>query len=352
MKTVDYLIIGQGLSGTCVAQKLVEAKKSILVIDELRDNQASRVASGIWNPISFKRLSKVWLADEMIPALNSFYAEAEQQLTTDFTADQHMHRVFASRKEIDEWLTRCDNPAFDGLMDEKIIPPKNPGLNTPSGLGRVSQSGRIDTAKWLDAARSYFLAHNLLIEAAFDFEKLELTETGICYEDVEASGIIFCEGMYAASQNPYFSYLPFRLTKGEVLTIYCPNLNLSEIVSGGVFILPLGGDLYKVGATYDWDNLDFEPTDTARKELVTSAKKILDLPFNVVAHEVGIRPTVRDRRPFIGTHPEHKQLHIFNGMGSRGVLIAPLMADDFVRYLETGEGLHREANIARLERKS
>jgi glycine/D-amino acid oxidase-like deaminating enzyme len=352
MKTVDYLIIGQGIAGTSVAQTLLDAQKTVVLIDKKTTNQASRIASGIWNPISFKRLSKVWLADEMIAALTTFYAEAALRFSSDFIKDQKMHRVFASPKEIDEWLARCDNPAFADLMDDEIKTAKHPGLTTPAGLGRVRKSGRIDTGAWLDAARNYFLANNLLREVEFDFKRLMLLENGVAYEDLTASGIIFCEGMLAASQNPYFNYLPFKLTKGEVLTVHCPNLNLADMVSGGVFMLPLGGDLYKIGATYDWDNHDFIPTEKAREELIAGAKKILHLPFEVVAHEVGIRPTVRDRRPFIGTHPQHKQLHIFNGMGSRGVLIAPLMAADFVRFLETGEGLHPEANIGRVERKS
>lgn len=347
MKTVDYIIVGQGIAGTSLAHRLEDAGLSYIIIDEKRPHQASRVASGMWNPLVFKRFTKVWLADEMLAAFSAFYAEVEKRFSISIQKQQNVLRLFANPKEIDEWLATSDNPAFHGMLDENIIREIPNGLHPKAGMGRVLKSGRIDTGTWLDAARNHFSTNHVLREEPFAFDALKLTPTGVAYQDIAAKGIVFCEGMYAASQNPYFSFLPFKLTKGEVISILCPSLALHSALSAGVSIIPLGDDMYKIAATYDWDNLNFEATQEAKESLMESARKIIALPFTVVDHEVGIRPTVKDRRALLGIHPEHPQLFIFNGLGTRGVLMAPYLSASFVAFLQTGEGIHPEANIAR-----
>ena len=63
------------------------------------------------------------------------------------------------------------------------------------------------------------------------------------------------------------------------------------------FILPLGGDNYRVGSTYDWDNVWSGPTTEAREELLARLRKLLlrtplepdeDTPFNVVDQVISI----------------------------------------------------------------
>jgi glycine/D-amino acid oxidase-like deaminating enzyme len=43
-------------------------------------------------------------------------------------------------------------------------------------------------------------------------------------------------------------------------------------------------------------------------------------------HFAGVRPTVKDRRPLVGTHAEYSAIHILNGLGTRGVMLGPSMA--------------------------
>jgi len=96
-----------------------------------------------------------------------------------------------------------------------------------------------------------------------------------------------------------------------------------------VYILPLGDYLYTVGATYN--RTDF--TDSLTKEgqifLKEKINDILDVEYEVVDSVAGVRPTVRDRKPLIGMHPEHLNIGLFNGLGARGVLMGPYLSKQF-----------------------
>jgi glycine/D-amino acid oxidase-like deaminating enzyme len=350
MNTIDYIIVGQGLSGTALAQRFFEHGLTFHIIDRPDSHQASRVASGIWNPIVLKRMKKVWQADAMLKELLPFYTYAQNLYSSQFIDDLKVNRVFANDKEIDSWLHHCDDPRFEGLISASIKKKQNNAIHASSGLGEVIESGRIKTEVWLDAARSWLIENKFLASEEIHYDQLKISEKSVEYGQLKAHAIVFCEGMHSALHNPYFSYLPFALTKGEVLIIRSEDLALQEIINSSVFVLPLGNNLYKVGATYAWDDLSLEPTTTAREELIKKASKLIAVPFEVVEHKTGIRPTVRDRRPLIGSHPMHKNMYIFNGMGSRGVLMAPYLSKCFVGSLIGKGAIPEEANSKRFDK--
>ena len=167
------------------------------------------------------------------------------------------------------------------------------------------------------------------------------------WNGIEAKQIIFCEG-YQCINNPYFSWLPFKLTKGETLTVSFENLQLDSAINKGMFVLPYNGN-YKIGATYDWDNLDEKTTSEGREELLKKVSKFISDKVEVVEHTAGVRPTVKDRRPLIGTHPKHKQLCVFNGLGTKGVMLAPYLAQKLVNCLLNNSPLPEDININRFK---
>ncbi len=140
-------------------------------------------------------------------------------------------------------------------------------------------------------------------------------------------------------------------TKGELLIIKAPNLDLDVIVNTSVFILPLGNDLFKVGATYNWKDKTDDPTEEGKQELVERIKEILMCDFEIIEHFGGVRPTVKDRRPLIGTHHERKSIHILNGLGTRGVMLGPAMAKALYDFIENEIPLHPEIDIKRFHKK-
>jgi len=151
--------------------------------------------------------------------------------------------------------------------------------------------------------------------------------------------------------NPFFNHLPLDGTKGELLIIKAPGLQLDVIVNTSVFIMPLGDDLFKVGATYNWKDKTNVPTDEGKLELVTRVKEILNCEFEIINHFAGVRPTVRDRKPLIGTHAKFSCIHILNGLGTRGVMLAPAMAKALFENIELGTPLDAAIDIKRFKAK-
>ena len=112
---------------------------------------------------------------------------------------------------------------------------------------------------------------------------MQIETNGIRYKDIQAKHIIFAEG-FGMHANPYFKHLPLDGTKGELFIIKAPELDLDVIVNTSVFILPLGNDLFKVGATYNWKDKTDLPTEEGKTELVERIKEIINCDFEIIEH--------------------------------------------------------------------
>ncbi len=67
-------------------------------------------------------------------------------------------------------------------------------------------------------------------------------------------------------------------------------------------------------------------------------------------HWAAIRPATLERRPFIGFHPRHPQIAIFNGMGTKGCSLAPYFAKQLVDHLTNKNELSPEVNVDRFRK--
>ena len=158
--------------------------------------------------------------------------------------------------------------------------------------------------------------------------------------------VIFCEG-YNGKFNPHFSYLPFNPVKGEIVDIEIQNLDLQEIINQGVFVIPLGENKFRLGATYKWDILDDVSTEEGKTILIEKYQKLMKSQMRILSQKAGVRPATKDRRPFLGMHPEIENIGIFNGFGSKGVSLVPFFGKQFVDFLVYQKELSTEVNINR-----
>lgn len=343
MKT-DYLIVGQGLGGSLMAEELINRGKKIVVVDNSHHLCSSLVAAGLYNPIVFKRFVESWMTDELLPVADEVYSRIEANLKTQFYHKKNIFKIFASEDEKTLWLKKSMESVY--MSKNNLEPIQTEEIENIHGGGLVLDSGYLGVAEFLISYRNYLKKEGLLIEDRVEKADLKITENSITWKKIEAEKIIFCEGS-SYSHNPFFSWLPFKLTKGEVLTIKAPLLNSNYVVNKGVFVLPVGNGLFKVGATYEWQDLSEEITEKGKAELLEKLTKILKIPFEIIEHKAGVRPTVSDRRPLIGIHPEHKAVAVFNGLGTKGVMIAPYFAKHFADHLENNTDLNKEVDINR-----
>lgn len=349
MKKYDFIIVGQGIAGSMLAWFLLEAGKRILIIDEFNANTASRVASGIINPVTGKRLVKSWKADKLMPFADRTYRHLEKELNAHFFSRTAICRLFSNKE--DYLFFRQKNEL--GQLPEYVKPLTGvPDCFNDSVLGgiEISDAFHLDYPVLLSSLRKFFLERKILLDEKIDFEYIRLLQGAVSYKDVEALKIIFCEGSHAM-KNPYFRWLPFNLAKGEVITVRMENFPDDCIWHKGVFILPLENNLFRVGATYEWNFADEYPSETGKNELAERLSKAIRIPFEIIEHKAAIRPTVADRRPLIGLHPKYSQVGIFNGLGTKGASLAPFLSEQFATHLVNGSPLDEEVNINRFSRE-
>lgn len=346
---IDYLIIGSGLAGISYAEVALKNKKSIVVIDDKSQN-SSRIAGGLYNPVILKRFSEVWKAEEQLALMEGFYKDLEAKLNVKFNFKLPILRKFFSIEEQNNWFAASDKPLLAPFLSTKLIYTKYHGIDSPYDYGEVLHTGYVDTALLLDQYQEYLKQNGLLLQESFDYAQVIFNEDFVQYKGYEARHIIFAEG-FGMHANPFFGDLPLDGTKGELFIIKAPDLNLDVIVNTSVFILPLGNSLFKVGATYNWKDKTDLPTEEGKAELLERIEEIINCDFEIVSHFGGVRPTVRDRRPMIGTHDVYKSLHLLNGLGTRGVMLGPAMAKELFDFIENEIPLDPTIDINRFYKK-
>ena len=152
--------------------------------------------------------------------------------------------------------------------------------------------------------------------------------------------------------SPHCSWLSLKPTKGETLILENPGWNFSSIINNGKHLIDHKDGTMGVGATFNWKDLDQENTEEAKETLLKHLEKnFLFDQWKVLEQKAGVRPTVSDRRPLLGSHPEKKNLHIFNGLGTKGVMLVPFLSEHFVEYLIKGTDLIPELATSRFEKK-
>jgi glycine oxidase len=348
MISVDAIIVGQGLAGTILAESLMQQNKTVCIIDNNK-NVCSKVAAGLWNPIVFKRITKGWKVDELLPSMFNFYGYIEKKYTISLLQHIDIVKLFSSFEEQNDWHAKSNDDRYKAYLScEKKAHYHSEHYQKHVGYGVVKHSGRLDINELLHATKNALLNQQHYLEETFDFSQLTLLENSVTYKHVSANSIVFCEGVNS-QQNPYFSYVPIDSTKGEILHAEVDSIETDFILNKGFFMYPLAKGKYILGATYHWKTTDLSPTKEGEQELLEKYNAAVNQPLKAYNITVGLRPTTADRRPALGAHPEFKNMFIFNGLGTKGVMIAPYFAKHFVEHLYNNAPLDNEVSIERFK---
>lgn len=314
--------------------RLQRAGKTVAWIEDPTQTSATSVAAGIINPITGRRYVKSWRIDDLIPAARTLYRALEEELAISVYHERPLLRTLFNRGDENDWMARTGEPAYAEFMEE---PRMDAGIFTPFteaayAYGPVRQTAQVDIGVLVRALGERWKATGLIREEAFDHHRLEITEQGVRYRNWTADRLVYCEG-WRARFNPFFNYLPFGGNKGEVLIVRIPGIAVSAMLKHRVFMVPMGEERYWIGSTSANDFAETGPTDRARTYLQGRLDELLRVPYEIMEHRAAVRPTVRDRRPFLGLHPEFPQLAIFNGLGTKGASLAPYWSAVMAQYL-------------------
>jgi glycine/D-amino acid oxidase-like deaminating enzyme len=343
---LDYIIVGQGISGTFLSYYLQQENKSFLVIDNNFKSAASRIAAGIINPVTGRRMVTVWMADEVLPFAKNAYNEIGTQLGITAFSQKNMIDIFPNPFMRENFLKRIEesDQYINTYKDEEHF---NPFFNYEFGCGEINPVYIAHIETLLPAWRKQLKNNNQLLEEEFDNSQLQISDQKITYKDITADKIIFCDGA-AGAENNYFTLLPFAPNKGEALIVEIPDLPTNHIYKKSMTLAPLATkNTFWIGSVYHWDFDNADPTDAFRKNTEQVLKEWLRMPFKIIDHLAGIRPATLERRPFVGLHPIHKNVGILNGMGTKGCSLAPFFAKQLTDHLLFSKPISAEADVKR-----
>lgn len=347
MTTADFLLVGQGIAGSVLAWTLDQLGCKVIIANAPHLPAAANVAAGIVNPLTGRKLVRTWRADDLFPFLHQFYANIEQRLGVQFFHPRSIYRPFRSIDEKNSYLAITRDPEIgkyvNKLVDDELY---SPCIHNPYGGLEVTQGGWVDLPELLKIIKGYFLKKGQYAEYQVDANELIISNNSVKIEDLTVSKVIFCDGTQSR-ENPLFAWLPHNPVKGQVLTALVERYPIRNIVNQGVFVLPVREGLIKIGATYTWHDLDWQTTEDGREFLEKKVRELLKVPYQIVDQRAGIRPATKDRRPFLGLHPEFPSIGIFGGLGTKGVSLAPYLAEQYARFLLNNEELDPETNIKR-----
>jgi glycine/D-amino acid oxidase-like deaminating enzyme len=340
--------VGGGLAGSCLALELLERGKDILLIDNQLKNSSSRVAAGLLNPIVPKGVRKTWQCDIIFPALFNYYRHWEEVLQNHFIDNYPFLNIHANIGEALEWEKRMNDPEMSAWLSRSEE--HNQQQPMAESATWVNHCGRLDVSAFLQSVQRHLINKNQYVIEEFIHSKCEKTAGGWQYGNEVFESVVCCEGI-GLLENPWFEGLFMDPTGGDILKVHIPNIgDKPMIIKQKQWIVPTQErDIYLIGSNFHKNNRSTEPEEKDAIYLMERATQITKQPVTLLEHRRGIRPTVQQRRPYLGEHRTEKRLFIFNGLGAKGSSLcswlAPMMADHIV----FGRPLHAEVDIQRFE---
>ena len=340
---MKILIVGQGIAGSVLACTLSGRGCDVFIADAGLPGSSSRFAAGIINPVTGKRFVKSWNFDLFFPAAMRIYGQIGELAGTSLVREYPVVRLLSAPGEVNDWSARCAQIDYSDHMRE--LPHAHewePLLKSGFHFGEISRAARVDFPLLLHAVRQHWTDAGRFIDQTVD-----IGETDSWLSDFDK--VIFTEG-FRGQSNALFPTDLWRVAKGEALIIRFPDFqghSFNSMLKKTAIIAPLDGDTFWAGGTYQWHFPDFEPSSGERDFLVGHLNDMLDVPYEIIDHVAGVRPTVKDRRPLIGESPVKKNVFMFNGMGTKGALLAPYWAEHLTSHLLDGQAIDPEVSLFR-----
>lgn len=338
------MIVGAGIAGCCAAITAEKRGFSVTITDPHPEKATSQVAAGLFNPITGRQFSLTWNAKEIFDYLPDFYEYAEKMFDKKFFYQGSLYRPFPDA----ETQERFEKRKEDNDLKEFISPDEYPlpawYKKTDFGGIWLKKGGWLNTPAFIEATLNHFKEN--MITKRFELEEVKVQAEGLDWQGVGYDYILLCKGVWE-KETALGKQVPFTPVKGEILTIAINSEPYDMAFSANKYLLPLDKGIFKAGATYSWDLTDAQPSQAGKNELIAVIQKLSSEPFEVLKHEAGIRPAMQGRRPIAGWLKTYKGIGILNGLGSKGISLAPYLAHYLFENLEKGTPLPMEADISR-----
>lgn len=350
---LDCIIIGAGISGMVSARTMIEAGMKIAVIDDSWRSSASRVAAGLVNPITGKRFQVSWRYNDFLSFAKSTYSrysklDAEEAYLKPFP----MLRLFADEQEARTFRVKIPTLFPEQYIGEQFSSNSNvlhPSLRNEFGGYRTLETYTFDYNRILHVSAS-LLGETLIpfhVKSGHISNHKGIWKIQTNKSELLSKRIVFCDG-WVASRNQWLAdlKLQFDIVKGELCIIRSSELPETDIISRGFAIIPIGNKHFRCAATFQWNDYTMIPTSFGYERLNQRIRSLIQCDYEILEHSAGLRPTMLHHKPFIGEHPKHTCLYAIGGLGTKGALYAPFMAQELVNHIANGRTFDEEMDLA------
>ncbi len=274
------------------------------------------------------------MADELFPVAFEFYKKLESLSNEKIFFPYPIAQLFDSIKTKNDWQARSAEPGYDTFIGKEFGKEQfSDAVNTPYGGIFLQHSGMVRTDKCIQVLKKVLSARKVKFENCdFRHDEFRFEKEEVVFRNVKALMVVFCEG-WKMIHNPFFNHHLMLPVKGDLLIIESNNLKLDSILMSDGFICPLEENKFLAGSTYDWNFTDLLPDMNSRNKIEKFISKILKVPYRIIDHRSGIRPAMQSRRPVTEIHPEVKRAAVFNGLGTKGYLLAPYFSQKLATEL-------------------
>lgn len=343
------MIVGQGIAGTWLSYWFGKMGADVMVFDEPRPNTATRVASGVINPVTGRQAVTTWMADTLLPFAGEAYTIIGEKIGAVVVKDCGILSFPPSEQMEQSYLQRmAESPTY-----VQRVPDSGEWgqyFRFMHGAVQIKPAFWVDLQTLLTGWRKWLLQSGSLCDTFFDENLLQVGGAGVSYQGHTADYIFYCDGVQCA-RSKYWDGLPFSFNKGEALIAEIPGLPYGRVYKFGVSTLvPWQGGQWWVGSTYDNRFTHEAPSDAFRTRTEQFLEMTLKLPFVIKGHHAAIRPSTLERRPFAGLHPNLPRVGILGGLGTKGVSLSPWLAKQLAGLVLHGGQLVPEANVQRFKR--
>lgn len=339
------LIIGQGLAGTALAWTLAGRGVPFMIADRDEAVTSSKVAAGLITPITGMRLTVSWRYAEFYREALGFYRRCGRHLRQRFVFPRGYVRLLKNEQEIAKWEKRRRDPDL-----QTFVHPKSPELDAavirdPGSGFQQRHAAWLDTAAYLQASRRHFETLDAWTCADVQPEDVRDDAEGVEWQGGCFTHVIWAQG-WSAERHPLLRWAPFQSALGTILSVEADLQGERRILNRGCWLLPRTDGSLRAGSTYEWN---FDDPNLPSKEKVEALQEtlrsLLNVPVRITAAHSAVRPIIKNRQAFIGTHPSHPRVAFLNGLGSKGSLRAPWLARHLLEHLLDGAALDPELDL-------
>ncbi len=343
----DFLIVGLGFSGIAFSRELEKQNISYAVVDPGSDISATKISGGLIHPVTGRKYQLQWNFEECSEIIKQEYALLAGKFNTNFLSAHTVLKIHKSETALEEWQTVKNKEEIAGYLDADFSAQHlSRYIDYRFGYIAINPVYQVDTNKLLAVYTNYLKQENKLFSEKLNYNDIRIHDDYFEWKSNRFKYILFCDGAEAL-HNPFFNWIAFKPAKGEAFILKIPNFKTDLILQKNLIVLPLGDETYWAGATNTWNDLSMAPTAAGREELIAGLKDLLKIPFEIKQHYAAIRPTIKDRVPVVGAHPEIKNMFMLNGMGTKGASLSNYYARQLFAHIFSGKEINKEANINR-----